>query len=148
MKKTPGDIIILHNCTKNHDHMLYCSWDMAHDRCSYYFSFWAYFLPFHPPNSPKIQNFKKMKKKPGDIIIYKCVPKIMIRWCTVPQTWCATDRWKKWHIEERAPPKKHSSNNSNITKTSLTNLQKSIRQIFKSHSLRNTKMIPREHGME
>ena len=24
-KKTPGDIIILHNCTKNHDHMLYCS---------------------------------------------------------------------------------------------------------------------------
>ena len=24
MKKTPGDIIILHSCTKNHDHMLYC----------------------------------------------------------------------------------------------------------------------------
>ena len=23
--KVPGDIIILHNCTKNHDHMLYCS---------------------------------------------------------------------------------------------------------------------------
>ena len=23
-KKTPGDIIILHKCTKNHDHMLYC----------------------------------------------------------------------------------------------------------------------------
>ena len=25
MKKTTGDIIILHKCTKNHDHMLYCS---------------------------------------------------------------------------------------------------------------------------
>ena len=25
MEKTPGDIIILHNCTKNHDHMIYCS---------------------------------------------------------------------------------------------------------------------------
>ena len=25
MKKTPGDIIILHKCTKNHDHGLYCS---------------------------------------------------------------------------------------------------------------------------
>ena len=25
MKKTSGDIIILHKCTKNHDHMLYCS---------------------------------------------------------------------------------------------------------------------------
>ena len=44
--------------------------------------------------------------------------------------------------------KKHSSNNSNITKTSLTNLQELIRQIFTSHSLRNTKMIPIEHGME
>ena len=28
MKKAPGDIIILHKCTKNHDLMLYCSWDM------------------------------------------------------------------------------------------------------------------------
>ena len=24
-EKTPGDIIIAHRCTKNHDHMLYCS---------------------------------------------------------------------------------------------------------------------------
>ena len=29
LKKVPGDIIILHKCTKNHDHMLYCSWDMV-----------------------------------------------------------------------------------------------------------------------
>ena len=40
MKKTPGDIIILHNCTKNHDHMLYCSWDMVRDGCNCCFSFW------------------------------------------------------------------------------------------------------------
>ena len=40
MKKTPGGIIILHNCTKNHDHMLYCSWDMVRDECNCYFSFW------------------------------------------------------------------------------------------------------------
>ena len=39
-KKTPGDIIILHNCTKNHDHMLCCSWDMVRDGCNNYFSFW------------------------------------------------------------------------------------------------------------
>ena len=25
LKKMPGDIIILQWCTKNHDHMLYCS---------------------------------------------------------------------------------------------------------------------------
>ena len=50
-----------------------------------------------------------------------CVPKIMIRWWTVPEIWCAMDRqtdrqtdrstdgWtdrKKWHIELGAPPKK------------------------------------------
>ena len=27
LKKTPGGIIILHKCAKNHDHMLYCCWD-------------------------------------------------------------------------------------------------------------------------
>ena len=32
--------------TKNDDHMLYCSWDMAHDRCNFYFSFWTFFSPF------------------------------------------------------------------------------------------------------
>ena len=29
----------------------------------------GYFLPFYPPNDPKNQNFKTMKKTPGDIII-------------------------------------------------------------------------------
>ena len=48
MKKMPGDIIILHKCTKNHDHMLYCFWDMVSDRCNCYFSFWAIFCPFTP----------------------------------------------------------------------------------------------------
>ena len=32
MKKNPGDIIILHMCTKNYDHIMYSSWDMFHDR--------------------------------------------------------------------------------------------------------------------
>ena len=39
MKKTPGDIIILQKSTKNNDHMLYCSWNMVHDRCNCYISF-------------------------------------------------------------------------------------------------------------
>ena len=30
----------LHKCSKNY-HMLYCSWDMACDRCNCCFSFWA-----------------------------------------------------------------------------------------------------------
>ena len=64
-KKTPEDIIILHMCTKNYDHMI-TSWDTVHDRCNCYFSFWAILCSFtppsSPPNSPKNQNFKKMKK--------------------------------------------------------------------------------------
>ena len=42
---------------------------MAHDGCNCYFSFWAIFLPFYSPNSPKNQNFKNKKKATGDIII-------------------------------------------------------------------------------
>ena len=45
MKKRLGDIIILYNCTKNHDHMLHWSWDTAHDRCNIHSLFWAVFCP-------------------------------------------------------------------------------------------------------
>ena len=71
-KKNPGDIIILQNCTKNHDHMLYCSWHMAHNRCNSYFSFCAIFCPLPPQQSEKWK-FQKKTKKTGDIIIlHKC----------------------------------------------------------------------------
>ena len=68
MEVTPGDIITLHKYTKNHYHMLYCSWDRA---CDGLFFILGYFLPFYPPNSPKIKIYEKMKKKKkiGDIII-------------------------------------------------------------------------------
>ena len=39
MKKSPGNIIILHKCIKNHDHLLYFSRDMAHEECNCYFHF-------------------------------------------------------------------------------------------------------------
>ena len=73
MKKIPGDIIILHKCPKNHDHMLYWSWDMAHDGCNCYFSFWAIFCPFTPLTTRKMKILKTYKKTPWDIIIlHKC----------------------------------------------------------------------------
>ena len=34
-KKTPANIIILHMCTRNDNHMIYGSWDMEHNRKSY-----------------------------------------------------------------------------------------------------------------
>ena len=45
-ERTCVDIIILPQCTKNHDHMLYCSWHMARNGCNCYFSFWAIFCHF------------------------------------------------------------------------------------------------------
>ena len=109
MKKTkrmPRDIIILPKCTKNHDHILYCFWDMASDRCNCYFLFWATFCPFTPPNSPKNQNFTKMKNTPGDIIILHMCTKNYDQMMYGPWDMVHNrqmDKWKKWHIEVSAP---------------------------------------------
>ena len=62
-KGTPGDIIILHKRTKNHDHMLHCSWDRMRDGCDFYFSFWAIFCHFTPITTKKIKIKKKREKK-------------------------------------------------------------------------------------
>ena len=67
-KKKSGDIIILHMCTRNNNHMLYHSWDVKCGEQNF-LSFWTVFCHFNPKN----QNLEKMKKKPGDIIIlHKC----------------------------------------------------------------------------
>ena len=150
MEWGPVDTIILHMCTINENHMMYDSWDMKRDRqnvllfwaifCSFsvpkticytipeiwrttdviIFFILGHFLPFYPLNSPKNQNFEKMKKNNLEISsFYIGVPKIMTRWCTAPEIFCTTDGrtmdgqmkgwmggWKKWHIEVGAPPKK------------------------------------------
>ena len=97
-------------CTKNYDQMMYGSWDMVRDRCNCYFSFWAIFCPFIPLTCQKIKILQKWKKSLEISSFYICVPKIMIKWCTVLEIWCTTDGrragWKKWHIEMGAPPKK------------------------------------------
>ena len=48
LKKAPGGIIILKKCTKNHNHMLYCSLDIARNGYNCYFSFWAFFFTLLP----------------------------------------------------------------------------------------------------
>ena len=84
-----GDIIILHKCTKNLDHMLYCSLDRCvMDVIIFHFGL---FFDLYLPNNPKIKIKKKMKKTPGDIIIYNSVPKIMIKCYTVPEIWHVMD---------------------------------------------------------
>ena len=61
-KKQPGDIIILHKCTKNYDHMMYDSSDMVHARYNCYFSFWAIFCTFTPLKAQKIKISEKKEK--------------------------------------------------------------------------------------
>ena len=47
MKKFAGDIIILYMCTKNHNHMIYSSWDTEWD--TEFFIILDHFLPFYHP---------------------------------------------------------------------------------------------------
>ena len=67
MKNTLGDIIILQLCTINDNHDV---WFLRYGaRQTELFVILDYFLPFYTTNNPANQNFKKMKKLPGDIII-------------------------------------------------------------------------------
>ena len=52
----------------NNSHMMYGSSDMECNRHNF-LSFWTIFALLPRPNNPKNQNFEKMKKLPGDIII-------------------------------------------------------------------------------
>ena len=113
MKKMPQDIIIIHKCTKNHDHMLYCSQDIVCDRCNCYYSFCDVIVIFHF----SFQHLKKMKKTPrGIIILHKCAKNydqmMYSSWDIIRnrqmdgQTDRWTDGWKKWHTKVGAPTKK------------------------------------------
>ena len=60
MYKKPRDVIVLHMCTINEDHMMYGSRDIKTRRAEF-FVILGHFLPFDPPNNLENQNFEKMK---------------------------------------------------------------------------------------
>ena len=67
MKKPPGDIIILH---VSHKWQPYDVWFLRYGVWQTdFFVILDGFLPFYPPNILKNQNFEKLKKTPGYIII-------------------------------------------------------------------------------
>ena len=69
LKKIAGDIIILHMCTINDNHLMYGSWDMDQDGQNF-FVILDCFLPFYySPMDPENQDFENMKIMSGDIII-------------------------------------------------------------------------------
>ena len=61
IKKLPGDIIILHRCNINGNHMMYGSWDTERDG-QRFLSFWTIFCPFTPLTTWKIKIWKNEKK--------------------------------------------------------------------------------------
>ena len=69
------------------------------------------FFALLPPNSPKNQNFEKMKQKPGDIILHKCTKNYDQMMYGSWDMLCGRqmdgwmDKQKKWHIKVGAPPK-------------------------------------------
>ena len=69
--------------------------------------FLGYFLSFYPPNNPKNQNFKKLKKTPGDIIILHVYQKYICY--IVPEICCAMDGRTDGKSDIEAPPKKYAS---------------------------------------
>ena len=73
--------------------MVYCSWDMAHNGCDCYFSFWAISCSFTSLTARKIQieKKKKWKKRLEILSFYNCVPKLTIICYTVPEIWHMTD---------------------------------------------------------
>ena len=102
MKKMPGDIIILHKCTKNHDPILYCSWGMARDRHNFYFSFWAIFCSFNPLTTQKIKILKKWKRNAWRYYYFTHVYQKLWSpdvWFLRYGTW-QTDRWVDGWLEK------------------------------------------------
>ena len=108
MKKASGDVIILNMWTKNHNHMIYASWDMVRDRQNV-FSFSTIICSFTPSLSllttQKIRILKKWKdEKNSWIYHYFTQAHYKQQWflrlisdndstiCMVPKIWKATDR--------------------------------------------------------
>ena len=85
--KNPTNIIILHKCTLNDNHIIYGSWDINCNR-QIFLSSWSIFCTFNP-QTPKNENIKKWKTTTTTTtttttkcleisLFYKSVPKIMI----------------------------------------------------------------------
>ena len=76
-------------CTKNHNHMMYGSWDTEWDRQNF-LSFWTAFCPFTQPCHPldlENQHFEKIKKTSANIII--------LQMCTINDSYMMYGPWDK-----------------------------------------------------
>ena len=71
MKTFAGDIIISHMCSKNYN--ICCTVPEIWSETDRIFCHFGPFFALLPHNNPENQNYEKLKKTPGDIIIlHKC----------------------------------------------------------------------------
>ena len=82
----PGDIIILHLCTKHLDDMIYSLWDIEHDRLQ--LAILGHFFIFFSLK-PEKSNFEKLKKMVGDMLLQMCTINEN-HLCMLPEIWSAT----------------------------------------------------------
>ena len=71
-EKTSGDIIILHICTINGNHMMYGSWDIKRNEQNS-LSFWTIFCPCTPLQTQKIRILEKWTTHLQILPFYKWV---------------------------------------------------------------------------
>ena len=114
----------------------------------------VYFLPFYP-NSPKDQNFKRMKKKNTmlwDIIILHMCTKLWsdnVRFLSMVCNRQTGGCQKKWHMEVGAPPKNGMPGqnwNHAISKCVHNHRNNNISWRYKHQckwAIKTTKSIPR-----
>ena len=129
VEKLPGDIIILHRCYINYNHMMHGSWDTKRNGQNF-LSFWTCFYPFTPLKTRKIKILKKWKTHPDVLSFYTNVPKFMIICYTVPEIWRVTDvivifqfgllfallpPWLAWKMKISKKWKKHLETSSFYT---------------------------------
>ena len=79
MIATSGDIIILHMCTINDNHMMDVYFLKYGAQLTEAFVILSHFLSFYPINTLKKHNFEKRKKHLEISSLYT--------WCMVPETW-------------------------------------------------------------
>ena len=75
---------------QNLDDMIYSSWDTEWNMLKLVIL--GHFLPFYPQKTPKNPNFEKWNTLLEISSLYKCVQKVTIIWCMVPEMWSATDK--------------------------------------------------------
>ena len=95
--KKPRDIIFLHMCTINENHVMSGSWDARCNRQSFLL-FWVIFCPFTPLTIQKFKILKKWKKLLEISWFYTSVSKIMIISYTIPEIWRMTDVIVNFHF--------------------------------------------------